>query len=201
MQITIRLVLRQFKEDIELQNQTITFSGTGAHHQNGVAERAIKTCTSWALSMMMHQLLHWPDSYDESLWPFALDHAVFLWNHLPKSSTGPSPHEIFTGSVSATRQDLQSLRVWGCPAWVLDPRLQDGKKIPKWHKRSRLGVYLGVSGNHSTTVGRILNTRTGYVSPQYHVVYDELFTTVRGYLTDALFDEASWSDLTKPWWP
>ena len=34
---------------------------------------------------MLHQLLHWPDAFDEALWPFALEHAVYLWNHPPKS--------------------------------------------------------------------------------------------------------------------
>ena len=31
---------------------------------------------------------------------------------------------------------------------------------------------------HSSTIGRILNLTTGFVSPQYHVVYDDLFSTV-----------------------
>ena len=30
---------REFHRDLELQDQTITFSAVGAHHQNGVAER------------------------------------------------------------------------------------------------------------------------------------------------------------------
>jgi hypothetical protein len=32
---------REFKADIEKQEQEITFSGVGAHHQNGVAEKKI----------------------------------------------------------------------------------------------------------------------------------------------------------------
>jgi hypothetical protein len=62
--------------------------------------------------------------------------------------------------------------------YVLDPKLQDGKKIPKWEPRSRRGKFLGVSPSLSSTIGLILNLRTGYVSPQYHVVYDDEFTTV-----------------------
>ena len=73
----------EFLEDIELQDQTITFSGVGAHHANGVAERTIKTITTWARTMMMHQLLHWPQEFDADLWPFAMAHAVHIWNHLP----------------------------------------------------------------------------------------------------------------------
>ena len=96
----------EFVRDCELQDQTITHSGVGAHHQNGVSERAIQTVVSWALSMLLHQTLHWPGQFDESHWPFALDHAVYLWNNLPKSSTGPSPNELFTGCVSPNRIEL-----------------------------------------------------------------------------------------------
>jgi hypothetical protein len=38
----------EFKQELTSKKQTITLSGTGAHHQNGVAERAIRTVTSWA---------------------------------------------------------------------------------------------------------------------------------------------------------
>ena len=85
--------------------------------------------------------------------------------------------------------------MWGCPVYVLDPKLQDQKKLPKWRPRSRLGVYLGCSPSHHNTVGRILNPRTGYVSPQFHVVYDEKFETVFGKLTDRAFDQAFWEKL------
>jgi hypothetical protein len=33
----------EFKSDIANQDQELTFSGVGAHHQNGVAERSIRT--------------------------------------------------------------------------------------------------------------------------------------------------------------
>jgi hypothetical protein len=46
-----------------------------------------------------------------------------------------------------------------------------------------------------TTIGLIGNLDTGAVSPQYHVVYDELFTSVHGHLTDAVFDTEEWNDM------
>ncbi len=70
-------------KDPEVQDQSIAFSGVGAHFQNGVSKRAIQTVTSWALCFMMHQLIHWPEQFDETLWPFAMEHAVTIWNHLP----------------------------------------------------------------------------------------------------------------------
>lgn len=68
--------------------------------------------------------------------------------------------------------------VFGCPAFVLDPRLQDGHKIPQWKTRSRRGMYLGPSPQHATSVPRILNLDTHRITNQFHVVFDDRFTTV-----------------------
>ena len=127
---------KAFREDIDVQEQELDFSGVGAHHQNGVAERSIQTVTSWALAMMMHQMLHWPEAFEATLWPFALEHAVTLWNNLPREDSRLSPLEIFTGTKSPTSDRILNSRVWGSPVYVLDPKLQDGKKLPKWKKKS-----------------------------------------------------------------
>ena len=51
--------------------------------------------------------------------------------------------------------------------------------IPKWHKRARLGIYLGRSEAHAQSVALVLNLSTGLVSPQYHVAFDEQFETIK----------------------
>jgi hypothetical protein len=168
----------EFMAHTDAMDQEIDFSGVGAHHQNGVAERSIRTVTEWARTMLLHAMLHWPDEVSLDLWPFALDHAIYLWNHLPNERTGISPIELYTGQLFANYDFLLSVQVFGCPAYVLDPKLQDGKKLPKWVPRSRRGQYLGISTRHSSTIGRIRNIVTGHVSPQFHVVYDPFFTTV-----------------------
>ena len=63
----------------------MTYSGVGAHGQNGVAERAIQTIVHSARTMMLHMDILWPDQFDMRLWPFVMEHAVYLWNHLPNS--------------------------------------------------------------------------------------------------------------------
>ena len=167
-----------FVRSIEDNGQTIKFSGVGAHHQNGIAERTIKTISSWARTMLLHATIHWPEQNHLPLWPYAFEHAVFLWNNLPSRTSGLAPIELFT-YVSLTSFDhLQRSHVWGYPAYVLDPKLQDGKKLPKWQARARRGQFLGISPDHSSTIGRILNLRSGFISPQYHVIYDDLFATV-----------------------
>ena len=90
----------EFKADIELLDQELDFSGVGAHFQNGVAERAIQTVTYWSRAMLLHQMRRWPEAWDEALWPFALEQAVYLWNNLPRSRSGLTPLELFTGTCS-----------------------------------------------------------------------------------------------------
>ena len=168
---------KQWREALVSGKQKIRVSGVGAHHQNGIAERAIQTIFSRARAMMIHAAIRWPDQTDSTLWPLAVDYAVHLHNNLPKDQLKYSPSEIFCGSKSE-HYELKQARVWGCPVFVLDASLQDGKKLPKWQPRSRQGVYLGVSSEHASNVGLVMNLNTKHISPQYHLVYDELFLTV-----------------------
>ena len=168
---------KQWREALVSGKQKIRVSGVGAHHQNGIAERAIQTIFSRARAMMIHAAIRWPDQTDSTLWPLAVDYAVHLHNNLPRDRVKYSPIEIFCGSKSE-HYELKQARVWGCPVYVLDASLQDGKKLPKWQPRSRRGVFLGVSSEHASNVGLVMNLNTKHISPQYHLVYDELFLTV-----------------------
>ncbi len=51
-------------------------------------------------------------------------------------------------------------------------------ELPKWNRRSRLGQFLGYSDKHSSLVANIRHLKTGFISPQYHVVFDDLFESV-----------------------
>jgi hypothetical protein len=68
--------------------------------------------------------------------------------------------------------------VWGCLAIVLEPQLQNDKKLPKWNRCARVGQLLGYSDKHLSLVVNVRHLSTGYVSPQFHVVFDDLFETV-----------------------
>ena len=197
---------KEFIQNLKDHEQEIDFSGVGAHFQNGVAERAIKTITYLSRTMLLHSILMWPDQANLELWPFAFEQATWIWNNTPRADTRIAPVEIFTKTRFPDYHHLNRLHVWGCPVYVLDPRLQDGKKIPKWSPRSRRGQYLGMSPLHSTNVGNILNLNTGYISPQYHVVYDDCFTTVPnsdsgGIMnSDSPLSQGQWDSILKSGW-
>ena len=184
-----------FKRDCTVQTQSLTFSGVGAHHQNGVAERNIKTISQWARTNMLHAALHWPEHATIRVWPQAVDYAIWVFNRLPSSSTGLSPNEIWSQSRDYSH-DLQRSHVFGCPVYVLDPTLQDGGKIPKWNTRARRGMFVGFSKQHSSLVALVLNIQTGKISPQYHVIFDDKFETVASLPKgDNLRDE--WMDILR----
>ena len=72
-----------------------------------------------------------------------------------------------------------------CPVYILDAANQSGAiGTPKWEPRSHTGIYLGHSPCHAGSVSLVLNLKSGLVSPQFHVVYDDEFTTVP-YLTSS----------------
>jgi len=117
--------------DIESKSQKISFSGAGAQHQNGVAERAIKTISEAARTIMLHAALRWPDAYDPSLWPMAMQYACDIYNETPRGQADVSPNEIFS-EIHSTHSRLLNAKAWGCPVYVLEPKLREaGGKLPK----------------------------------------------------------------------
>lgn len=160
--------------------QTYSFCGVNAHHQNGVAERRIRTLQELARTMLIHAARRWPTAIEQHLWPYALRTANHVINSTPEAPSGLVPIEVFS-QLAGTAAKLRDLHHFGCPAFVLDSSLQGGNKTTrhKWGDRSRVGINLGTSPNHPNSVALILNLRTGLVSPQFHVKYDDHFETVR----------------------
>jgi hypothetical protein len=68
--------------------------------------------------------------------------------------------------------------VWGCPAIVLEPQLQNDQKLPKWNRRACIRQFLGYLDQHLSLVANVRHMSAGHVSPQFYVVFDDLFKTV-----------------------
>ena len=165
-----------FVQHIHTHNQKLKYCGVNAHHQNAVAERSIRTVSECARALLLHASLHWKEGIDSSLWPMAVEYATYIYNNTPNQN-GIAPADLFTG-VQIPRHKLKDIHVWGAPVYVLDPTLQQGRKLPKWEPRARRGIFVGFSRVHASDVPLILNTLTGHISPQYHVVFDDTFSTV-----------------------
>ncbi len=159
----------EFSRNLAEFQQVIRFAGVGTHQHNGIAERNIRTIKAIARTMMLHSAIHWPDVADPTLWPLAVKHAVFLVNHMPDPRTGLSPHDVFTKTRWEQRK-LMDVHVWGCPVYVLDKMISDGKKLPCWTPRSIRTVNLGFSDKHASSVPLVLNPQTGNITPQFHIV-------------------------------
>ena len=72
-----------FNKNIARSNQTISFCGVNAHHQNGKAECVIRDCTDGTRTSLLHTSHRWPKAIDASLWPAALKHHVYIKNNIP----------------------------------------------------------------------------------------------------------------------
>ncbi|KAL7474647.1 hypothetical protein ACHAW6_000613 [Cyclotella cf. meneghiniana] len=129
-----------------------------------------------ARTFMANVSLNWSEQGvdDFALWGIAVKHAAWVYNHVPNRLSSLTPFKLLI-KTKADHRDLLRSHIWGCLTFFLDSKLQDGKKIPS---HSQLGQFLGFSDEHSSLVANVQNLSTGFVSPQYHVVLDDLFRTV-----------------------
>ena len=170
-----------FVNHVTANRQSISYCGVNAHFQNGMAEKRIRDLQDQTTTMLMHAESKWPDVISANLWPYALREANETLNSTPSKVTGKIAHQLFAGTDAPPV--IRHFHPFGCPTYILDDSLAAGKSIPKWHKRARLGVYLGRSPNHAQSVALVLNLATGLVSPQFHLKFDDLFETVKGQST------------------
>jgi hypothetical protein len=169
---------KAFMNEIEEQGKSISFIGVGAHHQNGIAEKRIGDLQRRATTLLLHAQRRWPDAINTHLWPYAIKAANDSRNNSPTSKCDDCPISRFCNTAKAPR--IHHQHHFGCPVYVLGKQMQDGKKAKKWQDRTRIGINLGYSPRHASSVSLILNIETGLVSPQYHCTYDDLFETTTG---------------------
>ena len=125
-----------------------------------------------------------------------MKHYINLRNNLPtkyikgnKIGRKKLPDKFISSPLSRvsgveSQANLKDFHPFGSPVYVLEPNLQARKAYNKWINRSRVGIFLCHSPSHSSNVPLILNTTTGNVTPQFHCIYDNKFSTCR---TDVKF--------------
>ena len=84
----------------------------------------------------------------------------------------------FAMRMKSDHSDLQHTHVWGCPCFVLEAKLQDNHKLPKWNQQACMGQFLSFSWEHSLAVALVQNLHMGLFSPKYHVVFNNKFEMV-----------------------
>ncbi len=162
------------------QGQSLTFAGVNAHHQNGIAERRIRTLQELARTMLIHANHRWPKAVTANLWPYAIRMANDVLCETPNMQHPQrlTPQQVF--SNTNVNPNPKHWKPFACPVYVLDNSLQSGKGIyHKWKQRSRVGIYLGRSPQHARSVALVLDRKTGLVSPQFHIKFDPSFQTVK----------------------
>ena len=164
------------KNEINGSKEILTFCGVCSHHQNGKAENRIKIIFNPARNMIIHAMCRWPELVNQSLWP----HAMFLATDIRNKNKLDKNCLSHIEKLSNTSQsfDIRKNHVFGFPFHVIDSSLQNHQSIPRLDERMRVGACLGQSKQHALNVSLIINVHVGYVSPQFHIVFDENFETV-----------------------
>ena len=166
-----------FIESVANSGQTISYCGVNAHFQNGIAEKRIRDLQEQARKQLLHAKARWPSAIEINLWPYALRYSNDIRNTMADKGDGTSPFERFCRAKVSPK--IKHHHTFGCPVYALVDNLQAGKSVPKWNPRARLGINLGTSPRHASSVSLVLKLDTGLTSPQFHVQYDDFFETVR----------------------
>ena len=125
----------------------------------------------------MHAKRKCPIIITTVLLPYVLQAVLDSHNILSLDKDGCSPIERLSGTQEETI--LTYFHTWGCPVFILEAENQSGGiGTPTWNPRSHTGMYLGHSPCHSGSGSLVLNLKTGLASPQFHIIFDDEFTTV-----------------------
>ena len=97
-------------------------------------------------------------------------------NRIELNTKQLTPQESFSGVSSLPH--APGHHTWGCFIFVLEDANHSGLGTFKLEPHSRVDVYLGHSPYHAGNVALVLNLKTGHCSPQFHVIFDDDFSTV-----------------------
>ena len=90
----------KFKAKVATSNQTMSFCGFDAHHQNGKAENGVKDISICTKIMLLHASHVWPNAIHSSLWPAAMKNYTNIQNSLP---TNVIPSQRIRRSIVTAR--------------------------------------------------------------------------------------------------
>ena len=135
-------------------------------------------------------MIFWTDVITTELWLYSINLAIDVGNNCPEKS-GLTALERFSSTKEHAR--VKRFHTFGSPWFILYPKICQHKLIPKWTPWSRWAIYLGILPQHAGSVALVLNIKPGYISPQFHIIFDEYFTTSYARISKKLPD--NWDNL------
>jgi hypothetical protein len=129
--------------------------------------------------MLNHAISRRHKTITAELWSFSIQHAATIYNTTKRRSHDYdlSPWEQFTGERS--KLDQTDMHPSFCTAYVLDRRMQEGTLPHKWTKRTTQKFYVRHPHHYSKSVTMGWDPKTKLVSPQFRVMFDDNFDTVK----------------------
>ena len=128
--------------------QTLSFCGVNAHHQNIKAENRIKDFTTGARTSLLHAAHRWPEAIHTVLWPAALKNYTNIRKYLPKEFKtverirNKKLIDTYNSSLipKFTRTEIQAnlncYYPFRSPVYVLNKKPRQQKSHNKWSDQS-----------------------------------------------------------------
>jgi len=117
--------------------------------------------------MLIDAACRWLGTITTALWPFAVLLTVGIWNHIPRRD-GKEPIDFTVTLNIFALSDVQYL---------------SSIAASKIIKRFPAGILAAIDAEN---VALVLNLRTGHITAQFHVVFDDNFETVSSTDTDLI---------------
>ena len=152
----------------------------------------IKTVAYHSSIMILNAMICWIDVIITELWKYEIKLVIGVVNNCLDES-GITALERLSSTKGHAR--VKQFHNFGSPCFILDPKLRQNKYISKWTPQSIQAVYIGISPQHAVSVALVLNLKTGYISPQFRIVFVDDFTTTTARITNKLPD--NWDNIFK----
>ena len=179
-----------FKDAVYTSGKTLSFCGVNSHHQNGKAQNGIKDVTTVACILLPQDAHRWTKAIHAELWPATLKNYTDIITSFPKKNFKPGEiigrkvlPDTYNGSHMSKfdgteiEANLNHFHLFGSPVYVLNKKLQQHNSHNKWCDQSKVGIFICHLPFHAYSVPLALNTQMGNVSPQFHCIYNDNFST------------------------
>ena len=86
-----------FIDAINKKYEKTTFCGVGAHHQNGIVKNKNRILTTGERTLLLHDVIMWPQMIDGMFWPFDMKAIAKRLNSLQIDHKGRTTESILHG--------------------------------------------------------------------------------------------------------